>query len=73
MKKLICFFVSLVLMVSVCGCRQNTTDFSSSENVGDVPSQSFGDKEINLLYSYTDSLNPYTAKTNSNREISALL
>ena len=26
-----------------------------------------------MLYSYTDSLNPYTAKTNSNREISALL
>ncbi len=73
MKRWICFFVSLVLMVSVCGCRKNTTNFSSSENIGDIPSQSFGDKEIDLLYSYTDSLNPYTAKTDANREISSLL
>lgn len=73
MKKWICALISLILTISVCGCRQNATGFSSSENIGDVQLQASGEKEISLLYSYTDSFNPYTAKTDANREIASLL
>ena len=34
---------------------------------------SHGGKTVSLLYSYSDSFNPYTAKTAANREISSLL
>ncbi len=73
MKKIICIFIALSLIFSFCGCRQNPTDLSSLENTVGLPSQSAGDKEISLLYSYTDSFNPYLAKTAANREIALLL
>lgn len=73
MKRVACVLISLILIFSFCGCRQNVMDSSSSEDVGDIPSQTTGKKEISLLYSYTDSVNPYTAKTDANREIASLL
>lgn len=73
MKKLICILISLILTVSVCGCRQNTMGFSSSENIDRMPLQSSEEEEISLLYSYTDSFNPYSAKTTANRDIATLL
>ncbi len=73
MKKILCVIISLILIFSLYGCRQNTTDFSSSENIIGKPSQPTGEKEISLLYSHTDSFNPYLAKTAANREIASLL
>ncbi len=72
MKKIICLIVSIALTIGFCGCRQNVTELSSNEQVVES-TQSQGDREMSLLYSYTDSFNPYTAKTAANRQISALL
>ena len=73
MKKFICLIISLILIITLCGCRQITADFSSAENSISTPSLSGGSKFVSLLYSYSDSFNPYTAKTAANREISSLL
>lgn len=73
MKKIICILIALSLIFSFCGCRQSTTDLSNSESIGEVPLQSSEEKEISLLYSYTDSFNPYSAKTAANRDIATLL
>ena len=65
--------LSLALIFCFCGCRQNPSESSSAENVAVAPSISADEKTISLLYSHSDSFNPYTAKTAANREISSLL
>lgn len=55
------------------GCRSVDDLSSSSDFIEASPSQSDGIKTVSLLYSYSDSFNPYTAKTAANREISSLL
>ncbi len=72
MKKYICLIISVMLIISFCGCRQNVTDFSSNEQI-EESTQPQKDTEMSLLYSHTDSFNPYTAKTEANRQISSLL
>ncbi len=73
MKKIICVLISLILVISLCGCKKNPIDISSSENNVTSPLNSAGNTEINLLYSYGDTFNPYTATTASNRQLSLLL
>ena len=73
MKKAICIIISLVLIISICGCRQNPTENSSGKNTSTTPISQSASAEISLLYSQADSFNPYTAKTTMNREISSLL
>lgn len=72
-KKIICILICFVLMVAFCSCKQNPSDFGSSEIEPSAPSQVDNGKTISLLYSYSDTFNPYTAKTAANREISTLL
>lgn len=72
LKKVICVIISIALIIGLCGCRQNVTEFSSNEPVVES-TQSQGYEEMSLLYSYTDSFNPYTAKTAANRRLSTLL
>lgn len=72
MKRIFCLVVCLCLVVTFCGCRKNPTDISSG-SVINIPMFSNDGKSANLLYSYGDSFNPYTAKTAFNREISSLL
>lgn len=73
MKRIICLLIGFVLLISVCGCKKVTDDYSSSETENTVSAEIETAQEISLLYSYTDSFNPYTAKTAINREISLLL
>ncbi len=73
LKKLICIVISVIFVVSLCGCKSNSTDTSSTQNNPVLPLNSKGGKEINLLYSYGDTFNPYTATTASNRQLSTLL
>ncbi len=72
LKKLGCLLITIILIVTLGGCRQTTSELSNSEEIVDQ-TQSKPNKEISLLYSHTDSLNPYTAKTNANRQLSTLL
>lgn len=73
MKRIICLVLSLALIFCFCGCRQNPTNNSSTQNVQIAPSISTDGKTVSLLYSHSDSFNPYTATTAANREISSLL
>ena len=72
MKRIFCLLVCLSLIFSLCGCRK-MPDETSSASVGGTPMFSADGKSVNLLYSYGDSFNPYTAKTAFNRELSSLL
>lgn len=73
MKKVISILIILSFIFSLCSCSRNPTNISSAENNSNTLTQSLEQKEISLLYSYTDSFNPYTAKTAANREIAGLL
>lgn len=73
MKRIFCALLALILALCFCGCRQNPTNSSSAGDITVTPSISVGKKAVSLLYSYSDSFNPYTAKTAANREISTLL
>ena len=65
--------VSFIMIISLAGCRNNPDNFSSSQENSLSSSTSANHKSISLLYSYSDSFNPYTAKTTANRELSSLL
>lgn len=73
MKKIFCVFLALCMLLTFAGCKNVTDTGSSSEYTDIEPSLSSDTKTVSLLYSYSDSFNPYTAKTAANREISSLL
>ncbi len=73
MKRMICVFVALCMLLGLAGCK-STGDINSSSNfVETLPSHTDNGKSVSLLYSYSDSFNPYTAITSANREICTLL
>ena len=49
--------MGFVLLISVCGCKKVTDDYSSSETENTVSEEIETAQEISLLYSYTDSFN----------------
>lgn len=65
--------LSLALTLCFCSCRQNSTDISSSNNLQIESQPTNNGKAVSLLYSYSDSFNPYTASTAANRQIASLL
>ncbi|MGI6279139.1 MAG: ABC transporter substrate-binding protein [Acutalibacteraceae bacterium] len=73
--KLINIAVALVLCASVCGCQgspvNNSSDLSSAitSSITATNTANF----ITLLYSAADTYNPYTAKTEINRQLCRLL
>ncbi len=73
MKKIIVFLLCFILIMTICGCAQDTNDINSGENQLSQTTEKKESKTISLLCSYTDSFNPYNAKTTANREISLLL
>ena len=63
--------VGMLLLLS--GCRGNTEGTSSDLPIG-TESVSFADRDyITLLYSASDTFDPYTATTDSNRQLCKLL
>lgn len=73
MRKIFCVLVVLCMLLGT-GCNNTTMDYSSSDTaVIEPPTQLEKTKVMSLLYSYSDSFNPYVAKTTANREISTLL
>lgn len=70
MKKIISLLIVLVLFFSMSGCRE-------SENTASEYIQSESEKTerkyITLLYSASDTFNPYDAKTDINRQLCRLL
>ncbi len=70
MKKIISFVLSLIFLFTLCGCRDNK-DTSSRESVEQA--QKGYKNSMTLLYSASDTFNPYDAKTEINRQICKLL
>ncbi len=74
MKKVIAFLISIALLLSVSGCGKENSDFTNSENNENSEAESveYGNS-LTLLYSAADSFNPYSVKTDVNRQIVKLL
>lgn len=72
MKKAICFIMAITLLLGLVSCKKAEQGSSQSAV---LPSQTDNgqEKTINLLYTYSDSFNPYTATTSANRELGSLL
>ncbi len=72
MKKIIVFLLVICLCIGVVGCGQ--TEEASSNQSGTIQAQNAQyENSITLLYSAADSFNPYTAKTEINRQLLKLL
>ena len=72
MKKFICVCMALCVLLCFVGCKSNTETNSSFESEH-TPQSNVNAKTINLLYTYGDTFNPYTATTSSNRQLATLL
>ncbi|MBQ4119393.1 MAG: hypothetical protein IJD45_03285 [Clostridia bacterium] len=73
MKKVIAFLITAALILTLCGCDKNSmaTNKKPSDNNGTETLEYKG--SITLLYSKADTFNPYTAKTEVNRQLCKLL
>ncbi len=69
MKKAICVILSIVTVISLAACGKNQSG-GKNQNGG---KSAVSDQTLTLLYSATDGVNPYTAKTESNRRLCSLL
>lgn len=73
-KQLLCWAIILCLLVITVGCRSNKTDTSSYLSSVEVTEETASKKDyLTLLYSAADSFNPYTLKTDVNRQIVKLI
>lgn len=60
------------MLLSFCGCRENKTEISDNASHEESINEKSRDY-ITLLYSAADSFNPYTLKTDVNRQLCKLL
>ena len=74
-NKLTAMFLAVLMTVCLSGCRGNESGMSSYSDVpGGTDTSSVSSRDyINLLYSAADTFNPYTLKTDVNRQICKLL
>jgi peptide/nickel transport system substrate-binding protein len=71
MKKIVSFLLIFVFLLSLCGCKEAESSSAPVEDITEVKS-GYTDK-MTLLYSATDTFNPYDAKTETNRQLCKLL
>ncbi len=67
LKRIISFLLSLTLLISLTACKSKD---EGKENDGDAGKKSV---TASLLYSKADTFNPYTAKTEINRQLCGLI
>lgn len=72
MKKAVCVILTICMVFCLAGCA-SIDEMSSSSDEIEMPSSEMMTGVISLLYSYSDTFDPYTAKTNANRQLSSLL
>lgn len=70
MKRIACFVLAMVLCFAFAGCRK-TPDQQSL--ISSVEQEKDNAVNFNLIYSFGDTFNPYTAITSHNRQICKLL
>lgn len=73
MKKLICIILALCMLACFGGCKSADKTGSSFNAEEVLPSLENKTGSLSLLYSYSDTFNPYTAKTEANRNLANLL
>lgn len=74
MKKTVCVFLCACMLFCFVGCKTaGDTSGNFEDEITQQQEQSVTGKTISLLYSYSDTFNPYTAITSANREIAGLL
>ncbi len=74
MKFLKLLSLCMVLLMLLTGCKENAGDALSNESSTESVAQSKGGRDyLTLLYSSADTFNPYTLKTDTNRQIVKLL
>ena len=72
MKKVFCVLTAIFMLLTA-GCNNVAENHSNLYSAVQTPNQQESDQVMSLLYSYSDSFNPYLAKTTANRELSGLL
>ncbi len=72
MKKVLCLMMSVCLLLGLVSCK-GVTYSNDLETNDESQSAVDSDTSISLLYSYSDTFDPYTAKTEANREIGMLI
>ena len=70
-KKSICFFLVAVLMLCLSGCQKSAAGKTNTPSAK-ASDQSHGNT-VTLLFNKSDSLDPYTAKSENNRLITKLI
>ena len=70
-KKAIALILSVFLIFSVAGCQKNPQSTASEGQISE--SKETAADSISLLYSASDTFNPYTAETDLNRNLCRLL
>jgi len=74
LKRILCLLVSAVLFLTFCGCSKSLENVSSSVTSTVIKDETKGVRDyITLLYSSADTFNPYTLKTDVNRQLCRLL
>lgn len=72
MKRIICLILAIALVLSLSACKASVGKKPAGES-SQTESAATASYEIRLLYSASDSFNPYTAGTEINRRLSLLL
>ena len=73
LNKIICCVLCFLLALSFSGCKKSDGNLSGSLPEENLTLQTDAKDYITLLYSAADSFNPYTLKTDINRQIVKLL
>ncbi len=72
-RKILCCILCLLMIFSFSGCEKKGDNLSHDAENESIGSQNTSKNYITLLYSEADSFNPYTLKTDVNRQIVKLL
>ncbi len=72
-NRIVALLLSLCVLASLCGCKDVSGDEGSLSTAPIDTADGGASDNWQLLYSYSDTLNPYTAGTELNRELCSLL
>ncbi len=70
-KKFLCVFLAVLSLITLCSCGDEAD--KTNKPTASKPATTVSKNEINLLYCRSDSFNPYTAVSKTNRDLSKLL
>lgn len=72
MKKIVALVTAIILTFSLCGCSNKGATANTQSDATKKANAKYGES-LTLLYSASDTFNPYDAKTTVNRQICKLL